>query len=75
VTARVAVEQASTLGWERYTGGDGVVLGMTTFGMSAPLAELQREFGFTTDRVVALACEQVSRARRRVEEVLCRRAV
>jgi transketolase len=61
VTARVAVEQASTLGWTRYTGESGAVLGMTTFGMSAPLAVLQREFGFTTDRVVELAREQLAR--------------
>jgi transketolase len=61
VRARVAVEQASTLGWSRYTGESGAVLGMTTFGMSAPLAVLQREFGFTTERVVAVASAQVSR--------------
>src|SRR5262249_49258516 len=55
VTARVSVEQASTLGWARYASETGAILGMTTFGMSAPLAILQREFGFTTDHVVALA--------------------
>jgi transketolase len=63
VSARVAVEQASTLGWERYVGQGGAVLGMTTFGMSAPLAVLQKEFGFTTEHVVALAREQVHRAK------------
>jgi transketolase len=62
VTARVAVEQASTLGWMRYTGAHGAVLGMTTFGLSAPLAALQEEFGFTTARVVELATAQVERA-------------
>lgn len=62
VTARVAVEQASTLGWMRYTGQHGAVLGMTTFGLSAPLAALQEEFGFTTARVVELARAQVARA-------------
>jgi transketolase len=61
VTARVAVEQASTLGWCRYTGQTGAVLGMTTFGMSAPLAVLQKEFGFTTDHVVELVRAQVGR--------------
>lgn len=61
VTARVAVEQASTLGWMRYTGQHGAVLGMTTFGLSAPLAALQEEFGFTTARVVELARAQVAR--------------
>jgi transketolase len=62
ITARVAVEQASTLGWSRYAGSTGAVIGMTTFGMSAPLAVLQQEFGFTTDRVVAVAREQVAHA-------------
>ena len=51
VTARVAVEQASTLGWARYVGLDGIVIGMNTFGSSAPLKELQSRFGFTPDRV------------------------
>jgi transketolase len=61
VTARVAVEQGSTLGWERYVGATGVVLGMKTFGASAPLKELQRKFGFEPDRVVAAAKEQLGR--------------
>jgi transketolase len=66
VTARVAVEQASTFGWARYTGLDGVRLGMRTFGASAPLQELQRKFGFTVESVVAAAREQVrSRPERR----------
>ena len=46
VTARVAVEQASTFGWERYVGTAGRIIGMKTFGASAPLKELQRHFGF-----------------------------
>jgi transketolase len=46
VTARVAVEQASTFGWERYVGAAGRVIGMQTFGASAPLKELQKKFGF-----------------------------
>jgi transketolase len=57
VTARVAVEQASTLGWERYIGLSGRIIGMTTFGASAPLKELQRKFGFQPDRVVTVAQE------------------
>ena len=61
VTARVAVEQASTLGWERYVGNRGRVIGMQTFGASAPLKELQRKFGFQPDRVVAVAREQLGR--------------
>ena len=55
VKARVAVEQASTFGWERYVGSSGNIIGMKTFGASAPLKELQRKFGFEPDRVVAAA--------------------
>jgi transketolase len=61
VTARVAVEQASTLGWERYVGTSGRVIGMKTFGASAPLKELQRKFGFEPDKVVEAAKEQLRR--------------
>ncbi|HXJ34289.1 MAG TPA: transketolase [Candidatus Eisenbacteria bacterium] len=57
VTARVAIEQASTFGWERYVGWRGRVIGMHTFGASAPLKELQRKFGFEPGRVVAVAKE------------------
>jgi transketolase len=52
VTARVAIEQASTFGWERYVGTTGRTIGMHTFGASAPLKALQQEFGFTVDNVV-----------------------
>jgi transketolase len=55
VTARIAIEQASTFGWERYVGLRGKVIGMHTFGASAPLKALQQEFGFTVDNVVATA--------------------
>jgi transketolase len=51
VTARVAVEQASVYGWERYVGREGTVIGMHTFGASAPLKELQRKFGFTPEDI------------------------
>jgi transketolase len=68
ITARVAVEQASMLGWDRYAGADGATLGMTTFGMSAPFPVLQQEFGFTTARIVALARGQVAKAARALEE-------
>jgi transketolase len=61
VKARVAVEQASTLGWDRYVGPTGRVIGMKTFGASAPLKELQRKFGFEPDRVVAAAKEQLGK--------------
>ena len=59
VKARVAVEQASTFGWAHYTGIDGAVLGMKTFGASAPLKVLQKEFGFTTAHVVEAAKAQL----------------
>ena len=55
VTARIAIEQASTFGWERYVGAQGKVIGMQTFGASAPLKALQQEFGFTVDNVVTSA--------------------
>jgi transketolase len=57
VSARVAVEQASTFGWERYVGVSGRIIGMKTFGASAPLKELQRKFGFEPDHVAAAAKE------------------
>jgi transketolase len=57
VKARVAIEQASTFGWERYVGTSGRVIGMKTFGASAPLKELQRKFGFEPDGVVATTKE------------------
>ena len=59
VTARVSVEQASTLGWERYVGSTGRIIGMETFGASAPLKELTKKFGFTVDNVVDTAKEQI----------------
>jgi transketolase len=55
ITARVTVEEASPLGWDRYAGRTGVVLGMHSFGMSAPIAVVAEHFGFTVDRVVASA--------------------
>ena len=61
VKARIAVEQASVLGWDRYVGADGRVIGMKTFGASAPLKELQRKFGFEPERVVATAMELLGR--------------
>jgi transketolase len=61
VTARVAVEQASTFGWERYVGRSGRIIGMKTFGASAPLKELQRKFGFEPDQVTGAAKELLNR--------------
>lgn len=62
IEARVAIEQASTFGWERYVGHRGRIIGMHTFGASAPLKELQRKFGFEPDRVVAVAKEVLQRS-------------
>jgi transketolase len=59
VNARVAIEQASIFGWERYVGPTGRVVGMQTFGASAPLKALQEEFGFTVDNVVAAVKAQL----------------
>jgi len=61
VTARVAIEQGSTLGWDRYVGPTGRVIGMRTFGASAPLKALQQKFGFRPDQVVSAAKEQLGR--------------
>jgi transketolase len=60
VTARVAVEQASSLGWDRYVGPSGETIAMHTFGTSAPLKDVQRRFGFTPERVVEAARAQLA---------------
>ncbi len=57
ITARIAVEQASTMGWAEYVGEKGRIIGMKTFGASAPLKDLLKKFGFTPDAVVATAKE------------------
>jgi transketolase len=61
VKARVAVEQGSILGWDRYVGNSGRVIGMNTFGASAPLKELQKKFGFEPNQVVMAAKEQLKK--------------
>jgi transketolase len=63
VVPRVSVEKASTLGWARYVGNQGRCIGMETFGASAPLQELQKKFGFTVEKVVEAARQQVARTR------------
>ncbi|MFO1075111.1 MAG: transketolase [Geminicoccaceae bacterium] len=63
ITARVAVEKGSILGWTRYTGLRGQIIGMRTFGASAPLKELQRRFGFMPENIVAAARAQAERTR------------
>jgi transketolase len=62
VKARVAVEQASSFGWERYVGTGGKLTCMKTFGASAPLKELQTKFGFEPDHIVAAAKELLSKS-------------
>lgn len=59
VKARVAIEQASTFGWERYVGETGRVIGMSTFGASAPFKDLEKHFGFQADAIVSAAKEQL----------------
>ena len=63
IRARVAVEMASTFGWERYVGLEGKVVGMRSFGASAPLKDLLKHFGFTLDAVMAAAKDVMAKAR------------
>ncbi|WP_288581365.1 transketolase [uncultured Methylobacterium sp.] len=63
VTARVAVEQGSVIGWDRYTGSAGTILGMHTFGSSAPIKDLQSKFGFTPEKVLEAARAQVAKTK------------
>jgi len=60
VAARVSVEQAATLGWERYVGSAGAVIGMRSFGASAPFQDLQSHFGFTPEAVAEAARQQIA---------------
>jgi transketolase len=61
VKARVSIEAASTFGWQKFVGLDGVSVGMKSFGASAPLKELQKKFGFNVESVVAAAKDQVAK--------------
>ena len=63
VTARVSVEQATVLGWDRYVGAHGRMIGMHTYGASAPLKELQKKFGFLPATVVAAAKEVLAESK------------
>ena len=64
VTARVSVEQASVFGWSRYVGSTGASIGMRSFGASAPLKDLLKEFGFNVEAVVKAAKDQVKAAKK-----------
>ncbi|GEP09405.1 transketolase [Methylobacterium gnaphalii] len=61
VTARVAVEQGTVIGWDRYAGSAGAIIGMHTFGASAPIKDLQKKFGFSAEKVIEAAREQLAR--------------
>jgi transketolase len=61
VLARVAVEQGSVIGWDRYAGSAGAIIGMHTFGSSAPIKDLQTKFGFTPEKVLQAARDQIAR--------------
>src|SRR5437764_11607383 len=63
IRARVAVEAGTSLGWKEYIGTDGVVIGRTDFGASAPVKELLKHFGFTVEHVVAEAKNLIAAAR------------
>ena len=64
VKARVAVEQGSVIGWDRYAGSEGAIIGMHTFGASAPIKDLQTKFGFTPEKVLEAAKAQVAKHKR-----------
>jgi transketolase len=61
INARVAVEQASVIGWDRYAGRHGAIIGMKTFGASAPLKDLLVKFGFSPQAVADAARKQLGR--------------
>ena len=63
IIGRVAVEQASTLGWDRYVGIGGAIIGMHSYGASAPAPELLKRFGFTPEATLAAARKQAARPR------------
>ena len=63
VRARVAVEAGTSLGWRRYTGIDGRIIARRDFGVSAPLKELLKQFGFTVEKVIEAARESMAAAK------------
>jgi transketolase len=63
VKARVSVEEASVLGWDRYVGTTGAKIGMHTFGCSAPLKDLMKMFGFTPERLIEAAQQQLAQGK------------
>ncbi len=63
VTARVTVEAGAALGWDRYAGARGEIIAMRSFGASAPIADVEKKFGFTVDRIYAAARRQLDAQR------------
>jgi transketolase len=63
INARVSVEAGSVIGWDRYVGTAGTKIGMRTFGASAPIEDLLTKFGFTQEKVLAAAKEQIAKHR------------
>lgn len=63
LTARVTVEQAAALGWERYAGDRGTIIGMTSFGASGPGDDVRSHFGFTPAAVAAAVRQTIERVR------------
>jgi transketolase len=61
IRARVSVEAASVMGWDRYVGAEGAKIGMHGFGASAPIKDLMKTFGLTVENVLAAAREQLGR--------------
>jgi transketolase len=57
ITARVSVEMAATFGWDRYVGPKGKMIGMHSFGASAPIKDVMKKFGFTVEHIVKAAKE------------------
>jgi transketolase len=64
IAARVSIEAASTFGWAKFTGPKGAILGMRSFGLSAPMKVVAEHFGFEPDHIVTAAREQVAKVRR-----------
>jgi transketolase len=61
IRARVSVEQGSVIGWDRYAGPTGAIIGMHSFGSSAPLKDLLTKFGFTPEKVLQAAMQQIEK--------------
>jgi transketolase len=63
VKARVSVEEASDFGWSKYTGSEGHNVCIESFGASAPLKQLLKKFGFSAERIIAAAKNQIAQQR------------